>query len=736
MTSLEAAQTWVARGFYPIPIPPREKGPRLKDWQELRLKSEDLPRFFDGHQNVGVLLGEPAGVTDIDLDAPETLLAAPVLLPETRLVFGRQSKPASHWFYFADPPISSRRYLDPLIFDHEACMIELRCLARNGKPGLQTVVPPSIHPSGEDVRFERGSDGQPMNIDAEELQRAVAHTAAAALLARHWAPQGTKHFAFLALAGVLARAGRPAEDAKTLLHAIYRVLRAKDRTIEDKADNQVESTYQKHADGEAVTGVPSLGELIEKKVLATALKWLGIEERHTGPTAGEYPLTEIGLAERLRDEHGADLRYCHQTGTWFVWSGRHWAEDDVAEVRRRAKATIRKLYERAAGEKDVERRQATAKFALRADNDTTVRHLLSCAGAEEGIPILMADFDRGPYMLNAGNGVVNLRTGKLTPHARELLLRSFTPIDYDPAAKSPRFERFLEEITSGDRDKAEFLQVAFGYSATGLAIEEKLFMPIGPAATGKSTLLETVRAALGSYAWVADFESFVHRPAGVGGIRSDIAELAGKRYVLSVEVDEGVRLAEGLVKHLTGGDTMRGRQLYQRGFLFEPHFKLWLCANHAPRVRDDDSGLWRRILRIPFEYVVPEDKCDPTLKARLKQPDCAKAVLAWVVEGAIRWAEQGLIIPLCIRRATEEYRAEQDPLKDFLTDSCLVEPGAWVTAADLRKAYDRHCEETGIRYPLGPRQFGERLRTRRCVLGVRKIDGKPTRIWEGIRLLP
>ncbi len=450
----------------------------------------------------------------------------------------------------------------------------------------------------------------------------------------------------------------------------------------------------------------------------------------------DYPLTEIGLAERLVERYGADLRFCHQMGKWFLWSGQHWREDQTAEVQRLAKATIRHLYESAASERDPERRQTIARFAIKSDGDVTIRRVLNRAAAEEGIPVVLADFDRDPWGLNCADGVLDLRTGAVKPHARELLMRNYINTEYYPGARSVAWERFLDEVTGGNRDLRDFLQVGLGYSATGDTREEKLFMPIGPAGAGKSTLLEAAKAALGSYAWVADFESFLHRPAGLGGIRNDIAELAGKRFVLSVEVDEGARLAEGLVKHLTGGDTMRARQLYQEGFLFEPQFKLWLAANHAPRARDDDSGLWRRILRIPLEIVVPEDRRDPTLKGRLKtDSECQRAILAWLVEGAIRWHEEGLHVPACIREATAAYRADQDPLKDFFEDVCEFGPAAWVTAADLRKAYERHCEENGVRYPLGPKQFGERLESQSCESRIRKLDGKSTRIWQGVRVL-
>ena len=115
------------------------------------------------------------------------------------------------------------------------------------------------------------------------------------------------------------------------------------------------------------------------------------------------------------------------------------------------------------------------------------------------------------------------------------------------------------------QDVSAFLQRAAGYSLSGSVCEEVLFFVHGPAASGKSTFLEALKAAFGDYAKVADFESFIAR-RDAGNIRNDIAELAGRRFVLSIEVDDGKRLAEGLVKMLTGGDTIRARFLYQEAF--------------------------------------------------------------------------------------------------------------------------------------------------------------------------
>jgi putative DNA primase/helicase len=241
---------------------------------------------------------------------------------------------------------------------------------------------------------------------------------------------------------------------------------------------------------------------------------------------------------------------------------------------------------------------------------------------------------------------------------------------------------------------------------------------------------------MGEYAAKADFESFIARRDS-GGPRNDIARLAGARLVLSIEVDEGKRLAEGLVKQLTGGDCITARFLYRESFEFVPQFKLWLAANDAPRVRDDDAAMWRRILRIPFEHSIPKEKRDPRVEATLLDPAVGgSAILAWAVRGCREWQERGLDVPESITRATEAYRVENDPLRDFINGRFIVAPEAWITKAALRRAYETWCAENGNKYPLGPKKFSERIRALGAKDGSKRVHGfdHPRDAWIGIGL--
>ena len=459
-----------------------------------------------------------------------------------------------------------------------------------------------------------------------------------------------------------------------------------------------------------------------------------LDEFAAGPAT--FNLTDYGNTERLVAQYGSQIHYDATAGRWYVWDGRRWARDVTNEIERMAKNVVRNIYREAADEADPDRRAALSKWALRSEAQARILAMIALADSEPGVAVTPGHFDADPWMFNALNGTVDLRDGSLRPHDPDDMISKLAPVVYDPDAKSEVWDRFLEEATGGDGDLQRFLARAAGYTMTGLTSEEVLFFLHGPAAAGKSTFVEALKATMGDYAMTADFETFLQR-SFVGGIRNDIADLAGARFVLSIEVDEGKKLAEGLIKLITGGDTVKARHLYREGFEFVPQFSLWLVANHAPRVRDDDAAMWRRILRVPFEHVVPVHLRDSKLKAFLR--DCERggpAILAWLVRGCREWRHIGLAIPLVIERATAEYRHDMDPLVDFVQQYCVITPLAQAETGQLREAYERWGSENG----LGPRDlvrgkaWGERLRSLGCVPHSITVDGQTRRFWLGIGL--
>jgi putative DNA primase/helicase len=449
--------------------------------------------------------------------------------------------------------------------------------------------------------------------------------------------------------------------------------------------------------------------------------------------------TDLGNARRLVAAHGDDLHWIPQWGKnpWIVWNGQRWARDVTGEIERKAKHATEAILTEAILEPDDDKRKRRMRHAFDSQKRGRIEAMVALARSEPGIPAQPAELDADPWLLNVLNGTLDLRTGELRPHHRKDLITKIAPVVYDPDAQHPTWDRFLHDSTDGDQRLADFLARAVGYSLTGSTAEEVLFFVHGPAAAGKSTFIDAVEATLGDYSKRSDFETFLARQS-VGGPRPDIARLIGARFVNSVEVDDGAKLAEGLVKTLTGGDMVTARFLYGDDFEFRPQFKLWLAANHAPRVHHGDQALWRRILRIPFDKQVPLEERDPQLKATLRDPGQAgPAILAWAVRGCIAWQHGGLQVPPIITTATEEYRSDMDPLRDFLAEYTVVgdTDQHWVTYPALRSSYEDWAREVGLRRTLSPNAFADALRGHGLTDGRRRVDGRTQRIWHGIRLI-
>jgi len=443
------------------------------------------------------------------------------------------------------------------------------------------------------------------------------------------------------------------------------------------------------------------------------------------------PFTDSGNAEPLARRFAGTIRYCWPQRLWYVWNRQRWVPDLSGGMQQRAKIIAREIYREASRIDDSDERKPCVAWARHSESAGARKAAVSLAQSESGIPILPGDFDADPLVLNCLNGTVDLRTGKLRPHCADDLITRLAPVEFDATARCERWETFLQQSTGEVAELLGFLKRAVGYSLTGLVIEEVLFFLHGSGASGKSTFLEALKAALGDYAKVADFESFIARREA-GGIRNDIAELVGRRFVVSIEVDEGKKLAEGLVKMITGGDTVRARFLYQESFEFTPQFKLWLAANHAPKVRDNDAAMWRRILRVPFDHVVPKERRDPTLKAALRDPSVSgPAILAWAVKGCLEWQKRGLAVPALVERATEQYRETMDPLKPFFDECCGFDPKSWSSVAKLRSSYEKWAKDSGEKYVLDTREFAQRLTDRGCTPKA----GRRRRGWKGIEVL-
>lgn len=444
--------------------------------------------------------------------------------------------------------------------------------------------------------------------------------------------------------------------------------------------------------------------------------------------AGEFALTDLGNAHRLVAAWGLALHYCYPWGKWLTWTGKRWHLDDTGQVYRWAKTTVRGIYAEAASAGDDTRSAALSKHAARSQAEARIKAMVSLAESELPVPVLPDQLDAHPWLFACHNGVLDLRTGWLREHARDDLITRVTTVRYDPEATCPRWLAFLEQVMGGDTELISFLQRAVGYSLTGLTSERALFFLHGTGANGKSTFLEALRLVFGEYAMRTPAETLVARAEGA--IPNDVARLKGARLVAASETEEGKRLAEALVKALTGGDTISARFMRSEWFDFRPEFKLWLATNHKPVIRGTDRGIWDRIRLIPFEVSIPDAEQDKQLGVKLAAE--LPGILAWAVAGCLAWQREGLAAPDAVANATEFYREEMDVLAHWLDECCVIEPSASVTGKSLYSSYQGWCERAGER-TLSQRWLGSRM-TERGFMREQIGHGKVW-TWRGIRVI-
>jgi len=439
-----------------------------------------------------------------------------------------------------------------------------------------------------------------------------------------------------------------------------------------------------------------------------------------------FPGTDLGNARRLVDAHGRDLRYCISWGKWLIWDGKRWAVDRTGEIERRAKSTVDGMKREAKSmDEEDQRRTALQKHCRLSQSASRLQAMCRVAESELAVVVTPEELDRDPFLLNCGNGTLDLQTGQLRKHRREDLLTKITPIECLETATCPTFETFLNRITGGDTELAMYLQRCIGYCLTGQVTEKALFFLCGGGDNGKTTFIEAVRFVLGEYAGQVPIETFLRK--NNNGIPNDLAQLDKLRFVTSSEVPEGRSLDESKVKYMTGMGTIQARYLYHELFEFKPTFKLLIDTNRLPRVAGDEKAVWNRVHVIPFNVTIADSEKDKNLLARLQAE--APGILNWAVRGCLDWRGNALRVPDAVQKASQGYREEADTVARFLAECCEIRKGFEKTA-DLYSAYIKWCSEEGER-PEEKVRLAKVLASRGD-LQQQKVKGD--RGWLGIKL--
>jgi len=424
-----------------------------------------------------------------------------------------------------------------------------------------------------------------------------------------------------------------------------------------------------------------------------------------------YSLSDLGGARYLRDyieSIGSGVRYTDEVGFLLLDEG-VWRKDDRQNVRTHAQAVadiVRDLAleaSKAAKPKDdddeapasLKRRAGRLnRYAAHVQTTRGIDSLLRELQAVQGVPASLEDFDKHEHLVACRNGVVNLKTAELMRHDPNLLLTRRIELDYNPAAKATRWEAFLDEVFPAYPELPAYMRRLIGYGITGSTAEQAFVVHWGKGANGKSVFTDTLTEVFRELTVTTPFSTFEERPSG--GIPNDLAALKGARLVMASEGEAGKRMAEAVLKRVTGRDLISARFMRKEFFEFRPSFLLMLGTNAKPEFRGQDEGLWRRVKFVPWERFFAPHERDHKLGAHLLAE--AEGIFAWAVRGAVEWYASGLRDPDVVRLATKEYRETSDALAGYLPGMFVKDEAnaGRVTGKALFDAYLEWADEENL----------------------------------------
>lgn len=426
------------------------------------------------------------------------------------------------------------------------------------------------------------------------------------------------------------------------------------------------------------------------------------------------PCTDLGNAERFLRRFGDEFLFVRDWG-WLTWDGRRWSRREAERaLESRIKDAIRLIADEAdwlaASGMDPEVAKPGKRKPVNLSEDLREWALTSQAAGHVNClrGLVQSDRERSPDVFDADPMVINVRNGtlevrkregdepyvRLRPHDRGDYITKMAEVDYAPKAACPLFDAFLAEVQP-DTAVRRFLDQWGGLSLTGDTGEQKLVFFYGKGRNGKGVYVETLKALAGSYTETVPVETFLDqgRARRGGEANPDIAILPGVRYLTTSEPEKGAKLAEGLIKLATGGDTMKARHLNRDFFSFVPQFKLTMQGNYRPKIVGTDEGIWGRLLLIPWLVFIPKERRDPHLRPKLVAE--ASGILNRLLNGLCDWLDNGLVLPGVVIEATEQYRADSDPLGRFLDACTMAAPGQRVQAMVLHRVFCAWAKDVG-----------------------------------------
>jgi P4 family phage/plasmid primase-like protien len=437
----------------------------------------------------------------------------------------------------------------------------------------------------------------------------------------------------------------------------------------------------------------------------------------------------------------------------FEYTGTHYHVVPDEDVRARVTAAVKDKFDRdnreaLAGWKPSKEcpEAPTARKVTQALVSNVIQALASytLVGAGAELPCWVgARRPQGSDFIAMENGILDLgallegRHDPLRAHDPDWFSVVCLPYPFDEAATCPRLEACLHRWMEDDAERMALLQEFAGYCMARDSGQQKFLLAEGEGQNGKSVFFALLTALLGE----ANVSSV---PLELFGQRFALTSTLGKLANIASEVGEIDKIAEGVLKSFTSGDSMFFDRKGVPGINAVPTAKLALATNNLPRFTDRSGGVWRRMLLTPFRVTITEEE----RVVGMDKPSWWGAsgelpgAFNWAVAGLRRLRKQGrFTAPKVSVEALNEYRQESNPARVFLVENYEAadanQPGAEVKCAELYRDYKTWAEGNGYR-PLGERAFGKEVRRAFPQVERRRLGSRGGQEWHyvGVCCLP
>lgn len=398
---------------------------------------------------------------------------------------------------------------------------------------------------------------------------------------------------------------------------------------------------------------------------------------------------------------------------WHIWTGKKWTSDDN-RVMELAKYFSQNMADELT-QKYKENPETNKQYKILSQTvsrERSIKAIINLSRTDAEIQIRESALDSNINLLNLNNGTYDLVSHKFRDHKQDDLVSNILSYDYDPKAKCPQWEKFLNTVFEGNQELIKYIQKIVGYTLTGETKLQAWYFLYGSGRNGKSVFSEIISRLMESYGTKIRTESIMAKEHNSENANPDIAKLKGKRLVIASEISDAHRLNESLIKDLTGGDKISARFLNRNPIEFSPQCKLYMYGNHKPFVRGTDEGIWRRIKLIPFKYTIPEKDVDPLLIEKLTKE--LSGILNWSLAGLKELQKQKYLInePEIIKDETKAYRSEMDVIGQFLEEyNYTIDSMLKIECKTVYDEYIEYCKNNGFS-SLSHRRVSDNLKSR------------------------